>query len=221
MLLLFLTNILVMRTRLCWRDELVVLLQFVCQCCSEPHQSQTSVSVQHRQPLSPPLSPSLSFPIICVHPSIFSLSPSSHTWKPAWLMPVRGTSFTMRTRAERRERKLPDKTHEHTQTHMYNYTHQFPLHGPEWVIEGEGLVTRILLQLPVSCRLSPLGTCKHTDPSCVHGMCAWCVCVCVFYFSCFELWLQEVPGLQPMVKGLRDPPSLQWGGIHAGRLPYH
>lgn len=151
----------------------LVAAQFVCQYCSEPHQSPTSVSVQHGQPHSPPLSLSLSFLLHNLPTSLYPLSFSSHTWKPAWLVTVSGTSFTMRTLgAESRERRLL------LNTHMHSYTHQFPLHGPERVIEGEGLVTLILLQLPVSCRLSPRGSYKHTDPSCVYV----CLHVCIFYF---------------------------------------
>lgn len=151
----------------------LVAAQFVCQYCSEPHQSPTSVSVQHGQPHSPPLSLSLSFLLHNLPTSLYPLSFSSHTWKPAWLVTVSGTSFTMRTLgAESRERRLL------LNTHMHSYTQQFPLHGPERVIEGEGLVTLILLRLPVSCRLSPRGSYKHTDPSCVYV----CLHVCIFYF---------------------------------------
>lgn len=69
---------------------------------------------------------------------------------------------------------LPDKTNEHiqthttTHTHTHKYTHQFPLHGPERVIEGEGLVALILLGLLVSYSLFPVGTCKHTQLSCIN-----------------------------------------------------
>lgn len=84
----------------------------VCQCCSEPHQSLTSVSVQHGQPPSPPLSLALSSSTIPPI-SLSSVSLSSHTWKPAWLMPVRGTSFNMKMRKV--GVGLPDKTNEHIQ----------------------------------------------------------------------------------------------------------
>lgn len=143
----------------------------VCQCCSEPHQSLTSVSVQHGQPPSPPLSLALSSSTIPPI-SLSSVSLSSHTWKPAWLMPVRGTSFNMKMRKV--GVGLPDKTNEHIQIHTtthtltHKYTHQFPLHGPERVIEGEGLVTLIVFGLLVSFRLFPVGTCKHTQISCIN-----------------------------------------------------
>ena len=103
----------------CWHSVM-------CHCCSRPHQSLTSVSVQHGRPpfaslLILTLSPFLSFPIISLPPSILRFSPYSHTWKPAWLMSVRGTSFTVRTGAERTERGAfqisPVNTHTHTHTH--------------------------------------------------------------------------------------------------------
>lgn len=49
-----------------------------------------------------------------------------------------------------------------TDTEM-NHTHQFPLHGPQWVIEGEGLVILSLLRRAVCCRSFPLGSCKNRD----------------------------------------------------------
>lgn len=45
-----------------------------------------------------------------------------------------------------------------------------------------------------------------------HHVCM-CVYMSVFLFPCFELWLQEVSGLQPVAQGLPDSPSLQWVGI--------
>lgn len=137
-------------------------------CCSEHHQSLTFVSVQHGQSLSlppPPLSLAL-----CNQPTSLHLpSLTSHTWKRAWLMPVSGASFTTRTLValSRGEEALPENTH------IRCNTHQLPLDGPERVIEGEALVTPLLLRLPVSWRLCPPGTCKHRDPSCT------CTCALV------------------------------------------
>lgn len=94
------------------------------------------------------------FYLLLHHPfiSLSSVSLSSHTWRLAWLLPVRWTSLNKRTRKEER---LPDKSNEDTHTH--NCTHQFPLQRPGRVTEGEGLVTPPLLGRAVSCRLCPLG----------------------------------------------------------------
>ena len=137
----------------------------VCQCYSEPHQSQTSVSVQHGQPPSPLLS-SPSLPMRSS--SLYLLSPSPHM-KACLTYACQG-NILQHEDENRRERGdfqiRPMMTQ--TKAQKRNYTHQFPLHGPERVIEGEGLVTPTLHRRPVSCRLCPLGTCKHTDLSCVY-----------------------------------------------------
>ena len=202
----------------------LVAAKFVCRCCSEPHQSPTSVSAQHGQPLSPPLSLPLSSSLSSAYLPPSSVSLSSHTWKPAWLMPVKGTSFTVRTRAERRERGgfqiKPMNTHKHTHTQLH------PPVPTAWARAGHWRWgTGHSYSPPTACQLQTLSSGNlqaHRRIMCVY-VCV-CVCVCVCVFSCFELWLQEVSGLQPMVKGLPDPPPPPFSPVRwntAGRLPYH
>lgn len=138
----------------------------------------------------------LSTPLRNLPASLYLPSLSSHTWKPAWLVPVSGTSFTMRTfgtegRKSRASRKRNNRTHTHTHTRCY--TDWFPVRGPQRVTGGEGLVTLILHWLPVSWRLLE-DACKHKDP----------LRVGVRAYFILSFWFREVPGLQPLAKGLPD-----------------
>lgn len=111
-------------------------------------------------------------------------------------MPVSGTSFTVRTLRESRE-EAPRQTHTHTQTssHCMGHSRSLKVRDRSLLLSSGCLsVADSLLKEPAS-----------EQP---HYVCL-CVYMSVFLFSCFELWLQEVSGLQPVAQGLPDSPSLQ------------
>lgn len=187
-----------------WGRHVAAQLTHQSACCSERRQSPTFVSVQHGQSLSPPPPPPppLSLALCNLPTSLHLPSLTSYTWKRAWLVPVSGASLTIRTLAalSRREEALPGNTH------IPCDTHQLPLHGPERVVEGEALVTPLLLRLPVSWRLAPPGTCKHRDLSSV-STCALVRCRVLNSDSRKSLVSNH---------WRKASQSLQWGGILAG-----
>lgn len=116
---------------------------------------------------NPPSSPPSLSPFHIISLSLYRVLRSSHTWKPAWLMPVRGTSFSTKTR---REERLPDKTNEHTKnTHRHIITptssHCMGQSGSlkvrEWsLVFSSGCLSAADSVLRESA--------KHTDLSCVY-----------------------------------------------------
>lgn len=160
-------------------------------CFSKPHQSQTSVSVQHGQ-----LTPSPSFSMILL--SLYPLSPSPVTRESLSDLCLSEKHPSLLRREERREGILPDKSNDEVHTHADIYTHQFPLYGPEWVVEGEGLVVQPLLRLAASLTLFPLGTCKHKKIYNRHE------CLEFSVFHIFNFDFRTSLDLQPMVKSFQD-----------------
>lgn len=122
-------------------------------------------------------------------------------------MLVKGTFFTTRTLgAEKIERRLPEsnywaRTCTVTPTSSHCKGQTVSLKVRDWSLLfslGRLSVTNSFLEEPTSAQTHPVCMCPHV----------------LFFFSpCFELWLQEVPGLLILTKGLPDLPPLQWGGI--------
>lgn len=132
-------------------------------------------------------------------------------------MPVKGTSFTVRTRAERRERRLPDKTNEHTQTHTYTITptssHCMGQSGSLKVRDWSLLFSSDCLSVANCLLWEPASTQMHHAYICV------CVWVCFFLF-----WTLTSGSLWSPTNGERPPRFPSFSPVRrntAGRLPYH
>ncbi len=139
-----------------------------------------------------------------------SLSPVTHESLPDLCLSEEHPSpWGQELRGERGGFQIrPMNTHENTHTITPTSSHCIGQSGSLKVRDWSLLLSSGCLSVADSLFGEPARTQIHHVCMCV------CMCVSFFvFFSCFELWLQEVPGLQPMVKGLPDSPSLQWGGI--------
>lgn len=177
-----------------WARLVAARLTHQSVCCSERRQSPTFVSVQHGQSLSPP--PPLSLALCNLPTSLHLPSLASHAWKRAWLMPVSTASFTVRTLValSRREDALPGNTHTHSLWH--------PPAPTAWARVGHWRWgTGHSCSSPAACQLEARSSRNLRKQRPIKR-----IYMCACSLSCFELWLEEVPGLQPLAQGLPVSP---------------